>query len=116
MPDKEALIEILERKLRRMFPDDTDHGNALDLLHDYGKEPYHKEPERVRLDILKLAGADMDELKKYLKVAMQDYRDILAWAEYPEQMKDPTYKMDKEIVKEIMARDRAQYDKWLKSD
>jgi len=50
-----------------------------------------------------------------LEVAKADWRDVLAWAEYPEEMKNDTWKMDAEEVKKIRERDRRQYLNWLNS-
>lgn len=109
----EAYAEIMEKKLRRLFPDEIERQRAINALHAYGTEPHEHEPERVRLDILKLAGADLDEIERYVESAHQDYRDLIAWAEYPEEINSPTYKMPKEEVDAIRGRDRAQYERWL---
>lgn len=46
-------------------------------------------PEGVRVAVacLKLAGSDLLKLKECAKAALADYRDILAWAESPRQMR-----------------------------
>jgi hypothetical protein len=36
---------------------------------------------------LKLSDGDLARLKKYVEAATTDYRDVLAWAEYPRQMR-----------------------------
>ena len=41
------------------------------------------EPERVQRAILTLSGGDVDKLSHNVAVALQDYRDVLYWAEYP---------------------------------
>ena len=43
------------------------------------------ERERVQLAILALADGDHDALLDMIRAAQRDYRDVLYWAEYPEQ-------------------------------
>ncbi len=43
------------------------------------------EIERVQLDILQLAAGDPVQVAELVGRARQDYRDILFWAEYPEE-------------------------------
>src|ERR1039457_4550016 len=51
-------------------------------LAEYGKD--ERNPSRVRLAILKLSAGDIEALRRYVKVANEDARDVIAWAEYPE--------------------------------
>jgi Permease for cytosine/purines, uracil, thiamine, allantoin len=69
--------------------------------------------ERLQIAILKLSGGKLEKLQELVIAANTDYRDILAWAEYPEQMKRDTWKMSPEEVKQIRDRDRKQYLDWL---
>jgi replication-associated recombination protein RarA len=71
--------------------------------------------ERTQLAVLKLSEGDLEEMQRLLEVAKADWRDVLAWAEYPEEMKNDTWKMDAEEVKRIRERDRQQYLDWLNS-
>jgi hypothetical protein len=74
------------------------------------------EPERVRMAILKLSDGDPDRLLHNIQVARSDYRDVLAWAEYPEQMDTGAshFNSEPDQINAIMQRDREQYDQWLK--
>lgn len=45
------------------------------------------ESERVAVACLKLSNGDLERLKKCVRAASVDYRDILAWAESPRQMR-----------------------------
>jgi hypothetical protein len=45
--------------------------------------------------------------------AKRDYRDVLAWAEYPEELRSPTWRMPAADQARIRAADRAQYIAWL---
>ncbi len=84
------------------------------ILVLYGKESYESETERVQIAVLKLSDGDLEKLRENVKAAKNNYRDILAFAEYPEQMSRDTWRMsDKEEVKRIQERDRRQYLNWL---
>ena len=62
----------------------SDWARVLELLDSYGVESYERERERVQLAILKLAGSEA-KVREYVAVAKRDYRDVLFWAEYPEE-------------------------------
>ena len=87
---------------------------ALTLLEQYGTQPWHNEVARVRVAMLKLAGGNLEELRRHLKVADRDYRDTLAAAEYPVYMRSisPTEKND---LKQKLAvnSDWHQYREWF---
>ena len=58
---------------------------VLDLLDSYGVEPYERERERVQVAILTLGAGSEAKVREYVAVAKRDYRDVLFWAEYPEE-------------------------------
>ena len=58
---------------------------ALELLDGYGADPHERERERVQLAILKLSAGSEEKMREYVAVAKRDYRDVLFWAEYPEE-------------------------------
>jgi len=58
---------------------------VLGLLDSYGVEPYERERERVQVAILKLSAGSEEKVCEYVAVAKRDYRDVLFWAEYPEE-------------------------------
>jgi hypothetical protein len=58
-----------------------------ELLDSYGVEPYERERERVQVAILKLSAGSEEKVREYVAVAKRDYRDVLFWAEYPEESK-----------------------------
>lgn len=45
------------------------------------------EGARVALACLKLSGSDVSKLRACVDAALVDYRDVLAWAESPRQMR-----------------------------
>jgi len=63
----------------------ADVERLLALVDGYGTQPYERERERVQLAILNLCRGDEEKLRYFLKVAKQDYRDVLFWSDNPEQ-------------------------------
>jgi len=57
------------------------------LLAAYGAEPHEREVERVRLAILKLSAGNEQKIREYVAIAKKDYRDVLFWADHPEEAK-----------------------------
>jgi hypothetical protein len=71
---------------------------------------------RVQLGILKLSEGDVEKLTYWANLALSDYRDILAFAESPQEMAtDPgeVGRMDGMAVRTLRERDRQQYIDWL---
>ena len=66
---------------------------ALELLDGYGADPHERERERVQLAILKLSAGSEEKMREYVAVAKRDYRDVLFWAEYPEESRLDTGEM-----------------------
>ena len=64
--------------VQKTFPE-TAHARVVELLDSYGVESYERERERVQLAILKL--------REFVAVAKRDYRDVLFWADNPEEAK-----------------------------
>lgn len=103
-------------KIKKMWPD-ADSQEILDLLNEYGSKSYETGRERVQMAILKLSGGDRKRLPDLVKMAKRDWRDVLAYAEYPEEMKTGPIKMramSKREAQSVRRRDKRQYEKWLK--
>jgi len=60
---------------------------VLKLLDAYGVQPYERERERVQVAIVALSEGDEAKLRYLIDVAKSDYRDVLFWADCPEQAK-----------------------------
>jgi len=60
------------------------------MLDSSGVKSYERERERIRLDILKLNVGSEKKVREYVAVAKRDYRDVLFWAEYPEESRFDT--------------------------
>jgi len=75
--------------VRATFPDARWQG-VLDLLDTYGVESFERERERVQLAVVRLSEGSEPRLREFLAVAKRDYRDVLFWAEYPEDARIDT--------------------------
>jgi hypothetical protein len=72
--------------VQKSFPEDA-YARVLELLDSYGVESYERERERVQLAILKLSEGNEEKLREFVAVAKRDYRDILFWADNPDEAK-----------------------------
>jgi hypothetical protein len=101
--------------LAAMFPDPKLRRQADAILDGYGSDGSDREPERVHLAILKLAGPDLEAIKRNVGYALTDYRDVLAWAEYPNAIKNHSWRLADGSPEKIRlnAADRRQYQDWL---
>lgn len=71
---------------------------------------------RVQLAIIKLSGGQLEKLKNLIEVAKIDWRDVLAWAEYPTEFAAATWNLKEDEVAEIRGRDREQYQRWIQGN
>ena len=104
----------VERIVRRDDSRDNFH-KVISMLNEYGAEDRQREPDRVRLAVLKLANGNIEELKRFLGWAKCDYRDVLSPAEYPmaSEIWFRMEKMIKEDIETIFQQDWEQYEYWL---
>src|SRR6266571_5487619 len=84
--------------VQRTFPE-SNWAHVLELLDDYGVESYEREHERVQLAILKLSEGNEEKLREFVAVAKRDYRDVLFWAENPEEARLDTPEKKERIKK-----------------
>jgi hypothetical protein len=108
----EATRALVLEKLRQAFPDEQVAAEAVIRLDSYQSESSEQGAHRVQLAILKLSGGDLDQLRQYVEAAKQDFRDVLAGAEYPEEMR-VGFDISPEERRAIQERDRKQYLDWL---
>ena len=103
--------ELVLHIFNKLFSSNPDAQELLTQLQGY--EGY--EPARVQLAILKLSDGDSEKLQDYIQAARIDYRDVLAWAEYPEQNRSgkTRYNTDLDVYEAILKADREQYEAWL---
>ena len=88
---------------------------VMSILNDYGTEDWQRGVNRVRLAVLKLADGDLQLLRREIDVAKSDYRDVLAYAEYPEYMQkvSPSAAIAGVERERIIRADWTQYQSWL---
>ena len=103
----------LELKLGRLFPESTQRATAEAELGRYGMGDHEPEAERVRLAVLKLSGGDLERLRANVRAAKGDYRDVLAWAEYPGQIHANSWRLPEPEREQLRQADLAQYAAWL---
>ena len=104
---------ILERKLEELFPNPVRRAEAVKLLEEYGKESYEREADRVKLAVLKLSGKKLEKIRLNVETAKKDYRDVLAYAEYPNQFAHDSWNLTEKQNKTLIDTDRKQYVGWL---
>ena len=84
--------------VQKTFPE-TSYSRVLELVDTYGVESYERERERVQLAILKLSEGNEEKLREFVAVAKRDYRDVIFWAEYPEEARLDTPEKRERIKK-----------------
>jgi predicted alpha/beta hydrolase family esterase len=111
----EQVIAIVER----MWPSEEDRRYVFGVLADYGKAPHERETARVQTAILKLTEGRRDRLADLVTSAKRDYRDVLMWAEYPDEGRalwtasSQLSASQRKRLGGIRTRDREQYLAWL---
>ena len=108
----ELSAALLEALVDRLFAPEV-RGEAAGLLAQYGTQPHEREAIRVRVAALKLSEGSVERLQELIVRAKRDYRDVLAWAEYPEEMRSLTWRLPPAEQTRIRRADRAQYLAWL---
>ena len=73
--------ELVLKKVAATFPDQAEAEQALAALDRY-KSPGG--PEIVQLAIIKLSEGKLWKVRKFVRVAQQDFRDVLGPAQSPE--------------------------------
>lgn len=105
----------VREKVAEYWPD-ADPDEVMGILDRYGQEGTERGRARVQLAILKLCEGDRSRLEDLVRMAKTDYRDVLAYAEYPEEMRLGFVRMRQLSQEEAVAvrqRDREQYLAWL---
>ena len=108
-------FSVLVRKLATMFPDPAVRERVEDELQRYGLEEHERETPRVRLAILKVAGTGIEQIREWTDIAKRDYRDVLAAAEYPNQLTTATWSLPSSERSRIAAKDAEQYRNWIEA-
>ena len=64
----------------------------------------------------KQSASGLNELREMINAAKDDYRDVLAWAEFPNQLRTAPAELDAlppDAANEMRDRDRRQHLAWL---
>lgn len=106
-------VKLLPRLLDKMFPSREERDLVVEILGQYGHQGFHRELDRVRMAVLKLAGRSPERIRYYTLMACRDYRDVLAAAEYPHQMGQYNLRdKDPERYRALVEEDQRQYREW----
>jgi len=114
-PTPSATPEDVERIVRRDFSSEQ-FEEVMTIIGEYKQSKWAREYPRVQLAALKLAQGNVEALRRAIKTATQDYRDVLAPAEYPEFTRAGMFEVRRLPVREqqrIIASDWKQYTEWL---
>lgn len=108
-PIPKITAEDIERIVKRDYP--PKHYQEIRSLLETLQTP---EALRVKAAILKLGDGNLQKLKSMLKTATMDYRDVLAYAEYPYYFLNVQDQSgDDKKHNAIVKRDWQQYLEWL---
>lgn len=102
----------IKRIVERDFPQ-LEFAEVESKLKTY-KSQSSKGKNRIYASILKLSDGNIESIEKYVKKANNDYRDVIALAEYPNYSKyafDDNLPEEKE--KQLINNDWIQYDTWF---
>ncbi len=78
MTGPEPLSEAVQAQVASKFPA-VAREEVLEALGSYGLEAHEPEVDRVRLAILELAGGESASVLHLVRVANEDFRDVLSW-------------------------------------
>jgi hypothetical protein len=67
---------MIEDWIRRYFPEE-EITEVLNILSEYGTEEWNREEYRVKRDAVIISRGSIEMLKSTIKLAMNDYRDVL---------------------------------------
>jgi hypothetical protein len=106
--------QVLE-KIAQYWPD-LDLEQILQVLDGIDQAGSAGGRTRVQLAVIKLSEGRRERLEEPVEMARKDYRDVLAYAEYPEEMRAgfPDLKgLSPQELEALRRRDREQYLRWL---
>jgi hypothetical protein len=115
---KQPVPQVTEEDVRRIAVRDFGEpslGRVLSALDEPGRQEWNGlDSPRVRLAILKLAGGDPQALARHTRTAIGDFRDVLAWAEYPRWSEEiGLEEVSHSREQQAIEADWQQYCQWL---
>ena len=104
--------DLVLRKTRSIFGENSTE--ALTILAACPDAGQAASQARIQLAVLKLSEGKLESLRTYLNASLRDWRDVLAWAEYPEELRAgaPLGSPERQSIQQ---RDKEQYLAWLSS-
>jgi hypothetical protein len=114
MPRKR--LDPVAVKIAQYWPD-RDRGEIVEILNGYGAGKSAWGRRRVHLAILKVSEGRLERLRGLVEAANRDYRDVVAWAENPEQSKMRWVEwreLSEARKNRIRRRDKRRYQRWLR--
>ena len=76
--DKLLLREDVIQVIGEVFPNENLQ-TVLDIMSEYGKQPFEIDTERVQVASIRLSEGNVDKLLQIVSDAKRDYRDVLSW-------------------------------------
>ena len=102
---------LLPEVMRKLFRDEKKREEAEGIL----TSATFNEPERVRLGILRVSNGDLEQMKRLVQLAAEDWRDLLCVTEYPlSSKKYGLREKDPKKYDALLAKEQSQYDEWVK--
>jgi hypothetical protein len=115
-PTPDVNEEDVIRVILRDFPSQQ-FDTVMPVLREYDTEKWEGARARVYLACLKLANGNVDKLREQTKRAKQDFRDVLAGAEYPGYCRAGMFRvreLPRREQQSIVDGDWKQYEEWLR--
>jgi hypothetical protein len=101
-------------KVKYTFPH-LDSAEVMALLDQYGEDAESPGTARVQLSILKVSNGKIENIPRLVQAANEDYRDLIYWAENRSESRQfGCRKRSYAEIEEIEAKDRQEYEDWLK--
>jgi hypothetical protein len=103
----------VERIIKRDFTNEKSE-TIMNIFYEYKSESIQGR-NRVLISILKLSDGDINKLRKYVEIAKTDYRDVIAWAEYPNYFENTmkNNKLSQKEIEKLYDLDWQEYQKWF---
>ena len=116
-PIPNVTSDDVERIVRRDYSE-AQFDSAMAVLKVYEESASgRRERPRVQLAALKLANGQLEALRTHIDTAVQDFRDVLGPAEYPEYSKMVAFRVRNLPVPDeqrIIDSDWKQYEDWMR--
>ncbi len=78
IPHNLLLHEDVIQAIQDVFPNE-DLQTVLDVMDEYGKQPFEIDQERVQIAAIRLSEGNIDKLLQLVVDAKRDYRDVISW-------------------------------------